>query len=64
MTRKILDRLPENIQSYIERLKRDYNGNECYHRGSEYVRGLYHAGLITDRERMLLFTYITIWKDR
>ena len=67
MTRETLDKLPENVRNEIERLRKDYKHEELYNRQDAararlagYVKGLQDAGLITERERMFLFSYGTV----
>ena len=65
MTKKTLEKMPENIQKYIEIIKGAYQNqlidkDRIRDRANGYTMGLKHAGLITDRERMALFSYITL----
>lgn len=68
MVREVLDRMPEAVIRQIKAYKHDYRKYEMDYRmrettracASAYVRGLMHAGLITNRERQALFTYTTV----
>ena len=68
MVREVLDRMPEAVIRQIEVYKQDYRKYEKDYKlrdttracASAYVRGLMHAGLITNRERQALFTYTTV----
>ena len=64
MTRELLTKLPNNVKEYSEKLKREYKGEvfnkkETRERAAGYCAGLRDGGLITDRERQILFIYIT-----
>lgn len=63
MTRELLDKLPVGVLNGIERIKSEYkNGKKSETRKelSGYVRALRDVGLITERERQILFVYATI----
>ena len=70
MTEKILDKIPVKVRGQIEVYRKDYNEakrydkrwimNETMARASAYCKGLMDAGLITDRERQLLYIYTTV----
>ena len=65
MTKKVLDALPQNIRDAVEdykvyykredRFKDDYR-NEML----GYVKGLRDAKIITERERQILYVYMTV----
>lgn len=64
MTTQVLAKLPDEVRNNIEELKRMYkNLPDCWSnihaRVSGYTCGLRDAGLITDRERQILFDYVT-----
>ena len=64
MTREVLEKIKEKypvVMMHIEALRRDYKAfnNSCRLAG-EYVQALRDAGLITERERQVLFVYTTI----
>lgn len=65
--RELIEKLPTNVMKEIERIRKEYklhkddkceNGN-CK-AGYWYTKGLSDAGLITERERQLLFIYTTV----
>lgn len=65
MTREVLNKIPENVRSAIEELRRDYyndalNIDKVRSRAYGYTLGLRDAGLITERERQILFVYTTV----
>lgn len=65
MTRETLNKMPENVRKAIEDLRKDYknealNHDECRAKSYGYTKGLRDAGLITERERQVLFIYTTI----
>ena len=65
MTREVLNKIPENVRNMIEDLRKDYH-NDSLNRDAVrkesygYGCGLRDAGLITERERQVLFIYTTI----
>lgn len=66
-TRQIINKLPENVLARVERYREFYARpfttrihDEIRNRMSGYVLGLRDAGLITERERQLLFVYMTV----
>ena len=61
-TRTVLDSLPENVRDHIEELKKYELDTPIVRRVAKasYVRGLADAGLITDVERRILYTYMTV----
>ena len=66
-TKDVLERLPESVRAYLEQLRKDYSNpsikhETCIARSAGYVHGLYDAGLVSDRERRLLFVYTTVAK--
>ena len=64
MTRKTLSKLPAHIRSRIESFKEAYyeSGFSSFVRArtAGYLEGLKDAGLITESERKVLFTYATL----
>lgn len=68
MVRKVLEKMPDKVLKQIQAYKHDYKKYEGDYRlrdttracASAYVRGLKDAGLIDNRERQALFTYITV----
>jgi hypothetical protein len=68
MTRETLAKMPANIRAEIEDCRRSYKaeGFPQWHydiareRSAAYVKGLRDAGLITERERQILFVYTTV----
>jgi hypothetical protein len=67
MTRKTLEKLPENVRNTVERLKKHFNTLTDYHERYEmmeriagYTDGLRDAGIVTDRERAIIYIYATL----
>ena len=70
MTEKILGKIPVKVRRQIEVYRKDYSEAKKYDkhwildetraRASAYCKGLMDAGLITDRERQMLFIYTTV----
>lgn len=68
MTKETLDKIPENVRFEIElirkRMKNTKNDIERRDVVTEYSyaygKGLRDAGLITERERQILFVYTTV----
>ncbi len=65
MTRELIARLPANVLSYVEECRKAYKNpvldkDEVRARLAGYVMGLRDAGLITERERQILFVYGTV----
>lgn len=73
MTKQTLEKLPENIKKTVEQFRKDYKalqnngdmarikyGNEYRARMAGYAKGLADAGLITEKERQILFCYMTV----
>lgn len=65
MTRETVNKLPEHIRVAIEEFKRDYKNaglrkDEVRSGLAGYAKGLRDAGLITERERQILFVYGTV----
>lgn len=65
MTRETLNKLPETVLKNIEGLRHDYKSGVVYKdiaraQAAWYVKGLRDAGLITERERKILFIYTTV----
>lgn len=64
-TQDVLDKIPEHVRAKIERLRKAYkngypNWETAMANSSSYCEGLRDSGLITDRERMILFIYTTV----
>ena len=64
-TKELLESLPNNVQTYIDSLKWQrknniINDSLLHNLASGYTHGLCDAGLITDRQRGMLFIYITL----
>lgn len=70
--KELLDRMPKTVMLQLNQYKHDYKMTSGMRDGREYLRhneirseasayttGLRDAGLVTDRERMLLFIYTT-----
>lgn len=60
-----LEKIPANVRQVLDDIKKDYNNptvnqdiTRKYLYG--YIKGLRDAGLITERERQILFVYGTI----
>lgn len=65
MTKQVLNKIPANVRAALEQLRKDYkndalNTDESRSRSAGYVQGLRDAGLITERERQILFIYTTV----
>lgn len=65
MTKQVLNKIPANVRAALEQLRKDYkndalNKGESRNRSAGYVQGLRDAGLITERERQILFIYTTV----
>lgn len=65
MTKEVLNKLPKNILVTIENYKKHYNGlpdrrDETRGSMAGYVQGLRDAGAITERERQIIFIYMTV----
>ena len=69
MTREVITKMKErfpNIMYCIENLRKDYkndslNKDAVRKESYGYTKGLHDAGLITERERQVLFIYTTVW---
>lgn len=64
MTRETLNKMPEVVRNRLERLRKDYNNpslnyDTAREASAAYVMGLKDAGLVTERERQILFVYTT-----
>ena len=65
-TREIINKLPESVLLRVNQYREAYthfdgrNRAEARVRMAGYVEGLRDAGLITERERQLLFVYMTV----
>ena len=68
MTREVVARIKEQypaVMEHIETLRKEHkNLNTPSHYAYEYTLGLRDAGLITERERQILFVYTTIKFER
>ena len=65
MTREVISRMPEKVVNVLNQLRKDYyndalNTDEVRKESYGYTKGLRDAGLITERERQVLFLYTTI----
>ena len=65
MVRETLTKIPENVKRQLDEYKRLYNGlpdrrEETIARSAGYLLGLRDAGIITERERQILFVYTTV----
>ncbi len=65
MTREVIAKMPEHIVTKIEMFRKDYanaalSADTTRARIAGYVEGLRDAGMITDRERQVLFCYATV----
>ena len=65
MTRETLAKLPETVLKNLEGLRHDYKGgvvNKDIARAQAawYVKGLRDSGMITERERQILYIYTTV----
>lgn len=65
MTKELISRLPSNVVASVEDIRKDYKNpvlskDETRARLAGYVKGLCDAGLITERERQILFVYGTV----
>jgi hypothetical protein len=64
-TREVFNRMPEAVKNRLESLRMTYKSN-VLDRGETraelygYTQGLRDAGLISDRERQILFVYGTV----
>ena len=64
-TREVVSRMPGNVRATLEELRKDYKNpaikrDETRARSGGYVNGLRDGGLITERERQILFIYTTV----
>lgn len=65
MTKDVFEKMPEAVQTQLESIKKDYknralNRDKTRARLAGYVLGLRDAGLISERERQILFVYGTV----
>lgn len=65
MTKELLDRMPECVVQALDTFKRRRRAelltrSEVAILAYEYTKGLRDAGLITDKERQVLFIYTTV----
>ena len=66
-TKETIEKLPSHVSAKIELLREKYkNENSIYSKATvrsgiyEYGCGLRDAGLITERERQIIFVYATV----
>ena len=67
MTKETLERMPEHVRAKLESFRKAYHAENFPHwhyenaraRSAAYVDGLKDAGLISERERQILFVYTT-----
>ena len=64
-TREVFNRMPEAVQNKLENIRKDYknpmlNGGITRAMLYGYTQGLRDAGLISERERQILFVYGTV----
>ena len=65
MTRETLAKLPESVLKNLDGLRHDYRSGVVSRdvaraQAAWYVKGLRDSGLITERERQILFLYTTV----
>lgn len=65
MIKETLYRLPTHVRLQIENLRTQYKNPQILKSETRasmnwYVKGLRDAGLITERERSVLFVYMTV----
>lgn len=65
MTRETVAKMPQRVQFMLKDFNKDYHNNaldkdEVRAEIAGYVLGLRDAGLITERERQILFVYATV----
>ena len=65
MTRETLEKLPEIVRKNIEGLRHDYKSNVVNKdvaraQSAWYLKGLRDSGVITERERQVLYCYTTV----
>lgn len=67
-TREALEKIPKKAQAKLKQYRALYNNERLPEndralyrtQAAAYCMGLYHAGIITDLERRLLYTYTTV----
>ena len=63
-TAQALEKLPQNIRDHIENIKKTCQDKKLRHdhriAGASYVLALQHMGLVSEVERRLLLTYMTL----
>ena len=64
-TREVFNRMPENVQNKIENIRKNYKNQTLNKEKNRaelygYTLGLMDAGLISERERQILFVYGTV----
>ena len=65
MTRELLNKLPAHVVEQMNQIRKDYknpalNKDEVRNMNYGYTKGLRDAGLITERERQILYIYGTV----
>lgn len=65
MTRETLEKLPANVRDHIESIRKDYKNNglrkdDTRMHAYGYTLGLRDGGLITERQRQILYVYCTV----
>lgn len=65
MTRKLLEKMPKEVLDNVELMRGSFRNfpdrrETVRNRAAGYTCALRDAGLITDRERQLLYIYITV----
>lgn len=64
MTKNVLERLPKAVYDQLDTIRKDYKNralrDETRAKLAGYVLGLRDAGLISERERQILFVYGTV----
>ena len=65
MTREVISKMPKRVVDALNQLRKDYynnalNADEVRKESYGYTKGLRDAGIITERERQVLFIYTTI----
>lgn len=65
MTKETIAKLPTHIVYKLEEFRKDYKNtalqkDETRARAAGYVMGLRDAGIISERERQILFVYCTV----
>lgn len=62
--KELVEKQPEQIQRRLQDFKKMHNidgrRTESMHRAGAYTQALCDAGIITERERQMLFIYTTV----